>query len=79
MNTYKVMYTGNNSRIRKVTEIDANTEREAIESVYRHWLESDFFPMEDGSVKGCDGYIVRSVGENEMHHDGGRFWATQIA
>lgn len=79
MNTYKVIYTGNDSRIRKVTEIDANTEREAIESVYRHWLESDFFQMPDGSVKDHEGCIVRKAEESEMRHDGGYFWATQIA
>ena len=77
MKTYTVFYTGNNSRIRKVTEIDAKTEREAIESVYRHWLESEFFPMADGSVKDHEGCIVRKVGENEMRHDGGLFWAIE--
>lgn len=77
MKHFTVFYTGNNSRIRKATNIDAMNEREAIESVYRHWLELEFFPMPDGSVKDHEGFIVRKAGENEMRHDGGYFWAVE--
>lgn len=79
MKTYKVTYTGNSTRFRKFeATIPANTEREAVETVFAKHLDSNYFPQEDGTIKDCDGEIIASATDNVIDYDGGCFSAEEL-
>ena len=51
MKTYKVTYSGNASRFRNFSsEVNANSEREAVENVFQQVMDENYFPQEDGSI-----------------------------
>jgi hypothetical protein len=78
MKTYKVTYSGNASRFRNFnSEVNANSEREAVESVYGDYLDQNYFPQEDGSIKDCDGNIIASATDTTIDYDGGCFSAEE--
>lgn len=79
MKTYKVTYSGNASRFRNFeTEVNANSEREAVESVYGDYLDQNYFPQEDGSIKDCDGNEIATATDDTIDYDGGCFSAEEI-
>lgn len=79
MKNYKVTYTGNATRFQNMTEeVTANSEREAVEQVYKRKLDSDYFPQEDGSIRDCDGNIIAKPDDNVIEYDGGCFKAEML-
>ena len=80
MKTYKVTYSGNASRFQDFeSEVNANSQREAVEKVFASVLDSNYFPQKDGSVLDCDGEIV-AEDSNDVYfmYDGGSFYAEEI-
>lgn len=79
MKTYRVIYSGNASRFRNFeTEVNANSEREAVEAVYGDYLDQNYFPQEDGSIKDCDGNTIAEPDDDIIDYDGGCFSAEEI-
>ncbi len=79
MKTYKVTYSGNASRFRNFeTEVNANSEREAVEDVYGDYLDQNYFPQEDGSILDCDGNELATATDDTIDYDGGCFSAEEI-
>ncbi len=74
MKIYKVIYTGNSTRFRNFEEeVSAESEREAVEGIYQKYLDSNYFPQDDGSIKDCDGDTIASPDGNYIDYDGGCF------
>jgi hypothetical protein len=62
MKTYTVNYSGNSTRFQKFeTEINANSEREAVEQVYANVMDENYFPQENGSILDCDGKLPGNI------------------
>jgi len=79
MKTYKVTYTGNNSRFRNLNEtINASSERAAVEAVYAERMDDNYFPQEDRSIKDCDGVEIASPTSDSIEFDGGYFVSEEI-
>jgi hypothetical protein len=79
MKEYRVTYSGNATRFKKFEDIvSADTEREAVEDVYGSYLDSNYFPQEDGSVKDCDGNTIAEAADDTIEYDGGCFSAEEI-
>jgi hypothetical protein len=79
MKQYKVTYSGNATRFSNFEDIVlADSEREAVEKVYGSYLDSNYFPQEDGSVKDCDGNTIAEVDDTTIEYDGGCFSAEEI-
>ncbi len=79
METYKVTYSGNASRFRNFeSEVNANSEREAVEKVYQQVMDENYFPQEDGSILDCDGNEVATANDTVIEYDGGCFSAEII-
>ena len=78
MKTYKVTYSGNATRFRNFeTEVNANSEREAVEDVSGDYLDENYFPQEDGSIKDCDGNTIAEADDDTIEYDGGCFSAEE--
>ena len=76
MKTFTVFYNGNASRFKNIAcEVNAETERDAVESVYQSYLDTNYFPQEDGSIKDCDGDTIAEADDNTIEYDGGCFYA----
>lgn len=79
MNTYKVTYSGNATKFRNFeSEVNANSEREAVEKVYQKILDNDYFPQEDGTILDCDGNEIANATDTMIEYDGGYFSAEII-
>lgn len=79
MKTYIVFYAGNSSRFSTLaTEVNANSEREAVEKVYADVMASNYFPQSDGSILDCDGYEVADSDDLTIEYDGGCFYAEEL-
>ena len=79
MKTYKVTYGGNATRfINFETEVNADSEREAVEDVYQELMDQNYFPQEDGSILDCDGNIIATPEDDSIEYDGGCFSAEII-
>ena len=79
MKNYKVTYSGNSSRFRKFSsEVNANTEREAVENVFQQVMDKNYFPQEDGSIKDSDGEEIATATDTTIEYDGGCFSAEEI-
>ena len=79
MKQYKVTYSGNATRFKNFEDIVlADTEREAVEDVYSIYLNSNYFPQEDGSIKDCDGNTIAEADDTTIEYDGGCFSAEEI-
>lgn len=79
MKTYKVTYSGNSTKFRNFeTIVNADSEREAVEDVYSSYLDSDYFPQEDGSIQDCDGNTIAEANDDTIEYDGGCFSAEEI-
>lgn len=79
MKTYKVSYSGNACRFRNFeSEVNANSEREAVEKVYQQVMDENYFPQEDGSILDCDGNEVATANDTVIEYDGGCFSAEII-
>lgn len=79
MNYYKVTYSGTASKFKNFShEVNANSEREAVEKVYCDFLNADYFPQDDGSIKDCDGNIIARPNDTTIDYDGGCFSAEII-
>ncbi len=78
MKTYKVTYSGNDSKFKNFEEIIfADSEREAVEDVYGSYLDSNYFPQEDGSIQDCDGNTIAEATDSTIEYDGGCFSAEE--
>jgi hypothetical protein len=76
METYKVTYSGNANRFRNFeSEVNANSEREALEKVYQQVMGENYFPQEDGSILDCDGHEIAATTDTVIEYDGGYFSA----
>jgi len=79
MKTYKVTYSGNSSRFRNFSsEVNANSEREAVENVFQQVMDENYFPQEDGSILDCDGHELATPTDTTIDYDGGCFSAEEI-
>ena len=79
MKAYKVTYSGNASRFRNFeSEVNANSEREAVEKVYQQVMDENYFPQEDGSILDCDGNELATATDAIIDYDGGCFSAEEI-
>lgn len=79
MKTYKVTYGGNASRFKNLeSEVNANSEREAVENVYQRAMDENYFPQDDGSIRDCSGYEIANATDNCIEYDGGYFSAEEI-
>lgn len=76
MNTYKVNYFGTATKFRNFErEVNAHSEREAVEIIYQQVMDENYFPQEDGSIKDCDGHTVAAADDDIIEYDGGNFSA----
>jgi hypothetical protein len=76
---YNVTYRGNSSKFKTFeTEVNADTEREAVEKVYGEYLDSNYFPQDDGSIKDCDGNTIAEADDTTIEYDGGCFSAEEM-
>jgi hypothetical protein len=76
METYKVIYSGNARNFRNFeSEVNANSEREAVEKVYQQVIGENYFPQEDGSIFDCDGHEIANKNDTTIEYDGGYFSA----
>lgn len=79
MKAYKVTYSGNSTKFRNFeTVVNADSEREAVEDVYGDYLDQNYFPQEDGSIKDCDGNTIAEATDDTIEYDGGCFSAEEI-
>lgn len=79
MKTFKVTYSGNSTKFRNFeTIVNADSEREAVEDVYSSYLDSDYFPDEDGNILDCDGNTIAEATDDTIEYDGGCFSAEEI-
>ena len=79
MKTYNVSYNGNSTRFKGFERtVNAHNEREAVEDVYSDYLDENYFPQEDGSIKDCDGHTVAEFDDDTIEYDGGVFYAEEI-
>lgn len=79
MNTYQITYNGNASRFKGRTEkVRANSEKEAVHKFYEKFLEYNYWPQDDGSVKDCNGITIAEPSEDTINFDGGYFYAELI-
>ena len=79
MNTYKVTYQGNSTRFNNFeVEVNAESEREAVESVFSDYLNDNYFPQDDGTILDCDGDTLAEADDDTIDYDGGYFSAEKI-
>ena len=79
MKTYRVTYSGNANRFRNFSsEVNANSEREAVEKVFQRVMDENYFPQEDGSILDCDGNELATATDTIIDYDGGYFSAEEI-
>ena len=76
-NNYKVLYNGNSFYRGKVRMIMAESKREAVEKVYQEYMDKNYFPEEDGTIKDCDGNIIAKPEDDKISYDGGFFYALE--
>ncbi|HEV8053076.1 MAG TPA: hypothetical protein VGP47_11330 [Parachlamydiaceae bacterium] len=74
MKTYTVTYSGNSSRFKNFeTQVNATSEREAVENVYQSIMDENYFPQEDGTILDCDGNEIATADDTTIEYDGGCF------
>ena len=79
MREYKVTYFGNASKFKNFEAIvRAHSERHAVETIYGEYLDSNYFPQEDNSIKDCDGNVIAEADDTTIEYDGGCFSAEEI-
>jgi hypothetical protein len=76
MNTYKITYTGNDSRFQNLCiEQNANNAREAVIKFFSERINDRYFPQDDGSIKDANGMTICETNQDYIKHDGGYFEA----
>ena len=76
MTTFKITYTGNDSRFKNLsTTQDANTAREALVQFFAEYLPERYFPQNDGSIKDANGMTICESNQDYIKHDCGYFEA----
>ena len=79
MKTFKISYDGYASRFKGLNAIvEAESEREAVESFYASKLPDNYFPDENGDVYDSEGDWVAESGDTYFCYDGGYFRATEV-
>lgn len=79
MAKYVVFYKGNSTRFKKFSqEIEASSEREASEYIYKELLDENYFPQGNQIVLDCDGNEIATAKDNYIEYDGGGFFAELI-
>ena len=73
---YTIHYNGNATRFKqnKFT-VFANSEREAVETVYSNVMPENYFPDATGFIRDCDGQIIAAPDSDTIQYDGGDFYA----
>lgn len=59
-------------------QFESDFERIAVEKIYSEYLDSNYFPQDDGSIKDCDGNTIAWIESNSIEYDGGSFIAEEI-
>ena len=78
MTTFKITYNGNSPRFNNLNyEINAKTEREAVEQFYANVLNDNYYPQEDGTIYDQDGIQIAAPDDVTIKYDGGYFEAEQ--
>ena len=79
MKTFIITYDGYASRFKNLNAIvEAESEREAVESFYASKLPDNYFPDEKGDVYDSEGDWVAEAGDAYFCYDGGYFRATEV-
>lgn len=74
MKSYIVSYSGAATRFNGDSwDIMANTAREALETIYQRFVDEDYFPQEDGSIRDSYGHEIADATELYISYDGGYF------
>ena len=73
---YTIYYNGNASRYKDLAkQINAVTEREAVETFYSEAMPGNYFPDEAGFIRDQSGDIIASPDSDCISYDGGEFYA----
>ena len=76
MTHYTIYYNGNASRFKsKEYTVFANSEREAVETIYSQALPENYFPNEDGFIYDSDEHVIAAPDSDTIEYDGGNFYA----
>jgi len=76
---FQVSYTGNDLQFKGCKSIEyAETKADAILSVFKRWLNHDYFPQEDGSIFDSSNNLLYSRGDDVIYYDGGYFIAEEL-
>lgn len=80
MKNYKITYSGNSTKFKRVCPIEfqGENERDAVESFYKYYLDAAYYPQEDGSILDDLGREVASSTSATIEYDGGYFAAHEI-
>jgi len=79
MKTYNVTYNGNSTRFQGFSvKVEACCERDAVESVYETYLDSNFFKQEDGTILDSAGNIIAEHFDTVIEYNNGYFTAEEI-
>ena len=79
MKTFIITYTGNASRFKNLNEkVEAESEREAVETFYANKLPDKYFPANQGSVYDEEDDLVADEYSDDFYYDGGYFIATDV-
>ena len=79
MKTYKVTYSGNSTRFKNFKRVlNAESERNAVVMAYAEYLDENYFPQDDGSIKDCSGNTIATAKDVVIEYDGGYFSAEEI-
>lgn len=76
MTHYTIHYNGNASRFKsKQFETFANSEREAVETIYSQIMPENYFPKEDGFIYDSTGHVIAAPDSDVISYDAGNFYA----
>lgn len=83
MKTFKLTYSGNSTFLNRRIEnndclIDAETERDAVESFYSSYFDENYFPQEDGIICDCSGNCIAEPNDTSIWYDGGHICAELV-
>jgi hypothetical protein len=78
MKTFTITYTVNSTKFKGLNfEVEANSEREAVENYYQMVMDSNYFPEDDGRILDQDGDEIASATSSTISYDGGSFVAEE--
>jgi hypothetical protein len=80
---FQVKYTGASTRMKRrinnePTIVEAESKRDAVDQVYKLYLDSDYFPQDDGSIRDAAGNEIATPTSDRISYDGGEFIAEML-